>query len=100
MKQSRTMAEVRRHIDEIDRRIIALLAERGGYVEQAARIKKARAEIVDRARIEDVVARARAAAVEAGLDPAIAESVYRPMIDAFIAFETKAYDRLHTDPAD
>ncbi len=77
-----------------------MLAERCGYVEQAARIKKARAEIVDRAHIEDVVAMARAAAVEAGLDPAIAECVYRPMIDAFIAFETKAYDRLHADPAD
>ena len=100
MKHCTTMAEVRRQIDELDQRIVALLAERGGYVEQAARIKRRRAEIVDRARIEEVVAKARAAAVEAGLDPAIAEGVYRPMIDAYITFETEAYDRLDAGAAD
>ena len=97
MKHCTTMAEVRRQIDELDRRIVALLAERGGYVGQAARIKRSRAEIVDPARIEEVVAKARATAVEAGLDPGIAERVYRSMIDAFIAFETKTYDRLRAD---
>jgi chorismate mutase len=30
------MTEVRDNIDELDRRIVALLAERGGYVAQAA----------------------------------------------------------------
>ena len=34
-----TMAEVRRHIDHIDLEIVALLAERWGYVSQASRIK-------------------------------------------------------------
>ncbi len=100
MKHCTTMAEVRRQIDDLDRRIIALLTERGGYVGQAARIKRSRDEIVDRPRIEEVVAKARAEAAEAGLDPDIAERIYRPMIDAFIAFETEAFDRLRADPAE
>ena len=86
------MTEVRDNIDELDRRIVALLAERGGYVAQAARIKAARDTLVDRARIEDVVAKTWTLAVEQGLDPIIAERVYRPMIDAFIDFETATYD--------
>ena len=99
MKHCTTMAEVRRHIDDLDRRIIALLAERGGYVGLAARIKRSRDEIVDHSRIEEVIAKARATAAEAGLDPDIAERIYRPMIDAFIAFETEAFDRQRADPA-
>ncbi len=99
MQQCSTMAEVRRNIDRIDQQIIALLAERGHYVGQAARIKAARSDIVDRARIEDVVAKVRASAAKAGLDPDLAEAIYRPMMDAFIAFETREYDRLHGPPA-
>jgi chorismate mutase len=41
-----------------------------------------------------MVAKIRTLAVEQGLDPIIAERVYRPMIDAFINFETATYDRL------
>ncbi|MBU0700700.1 chorismate mutase [bacterium] len=32
--------EVRTHIDSIDRQIVSLLADRGGYVKQAAQFKK------------------------------------------------------------
>ena len=94
MKHCTTMAEVRDNIDELDRRIVALLAERGGYVAQAARIKGARDDIVDRPRIEDVIAKVRATAAEQGLGPDITERVYRSMIDAFTVFETETYDRL------
>lgn len=99
MKQCSTMAEVREGIDRIDREIVKLLAERGRYVGQAARIKAARSDVVDRARIEDVVAKVRAAAVAAGLEPDLAEAIYRPMMDAFIAFEAREFDRLHGPPA-
>ncbi len=37
-----SMADVRRHIDELDTRIVALVAERSGYVAPAARIKRLR----------------------------------------------------------
>ncbi|MFQ5785319.1 MAG: chorismate mutase [Alphaproteobacteria bacterium] len=100
MKHCTTMAEVREQIDDIDRRIVALLAERSGYVSQAARIKATRAEIVDHARIEEVVAKARAAAGTAGLDADLAERIFRPMVDAFIAFETDEYERRQTASGD
>ena len=34
-----SMADVRRNIDALDLRIVALIAERSGYVAQAARVK-------------------------------------------------------------
>ena len=89
-----TMAEVRRHIDEIDVRIVSLLAERGGYVAQAARIKQSADQVHDQARIDFIVDRVKALALERGAPPAVAEATYRAMIDAFIAFERQEFARL------
>lgn len=35
-----SLDEVRQHIDRIDRQLVALIAERGGYVAQAAGFKR------------------------------------------------------------
>jgi len=94
------MADVRGHIDRIDRDIVALLAERAGYVRQAARIKPVRADIVDPARIEDVVSKVRCRAREHDLEPDLVEVVYRLMIDRFIAQEAAEFERLRNDSGD
>lgn len=89
-----TMAEVRQGVDALDRALVALLAERQGYMDAAARIKSDRGVVRDEARIEDVVAKVRAAAREAGLSEAIAEPVWRTLIDRCIAYEFGVWDRL------
>ncbi len=91
---ARTMADVRREIDRLDRALVRLIAERQSFMDAAARIKGARAAVHDRARIEDVVAKVLKSAEEAGLSPAIAEPVWRTLIDRCIAYEFGAYDRL------
>lgn len=88
-----TMAQVRQGVDALDRALVVLLAERQGYMQAAARIKGARAAVHDRARIEDVVTKVKAAARAAGLSEAIAEPVWRTLIDRCIAYEFAAFDR-------
>ncbi|HEX8583476.1 MAG TPA: chorismate mutase, partial [Allosphingosinicella sp.] len=41
----RTMAEVRAGVDALDAKIVALIAERFGYMDAAARIKPERAAV-------------------------------------------------------
>ncbi len=94
----RNMAEVRAEIDRIDREVVALLAERGGYVRRAAQVKGKRAEIVDSERIEDVIAKVRGRARDLGLSPGLVEPVYRLMIERFIELEKVEFDRLHGAP--
>lgn len=91
------MTEVRQGVDAIDRMLVELLAERQGYMDAAARIKTDRRVVRDVARIEDVVAKVKAAAREAGLSEAIAEPVWRTLIDRCIAYEFEAWDRLRED---
>jgi len=90
----RDMAELRAEIDRIDRALVALLAERQGYIERAAAIKTDRGRVHDAARIEDVVAKVVAAARGAGLSAEIAEPVWRTLIARCIAHEFATFDRL------
>jgi isochorismate pyruvate lyase len=89
-----TMADVRAGIDALDRELVGLLARRQGYIEAAARIKPQRSAVYDAARIEAVIANVRAAAAGAGLSPAIAEPVWRLLIERCIAHETETFDRI------
>jgi isochorismate pyruvate lyase len=49
------MAEVRAEIDALDLAIVALLADRLHYIDEAARIKQSRDQVRDEARIADVL---------------------------------------------
>ena len=83
-----TMEELRVEIDALDRQLIALLAHRTRLVARAAEIKQVvglPARIPDR--VEDVVAKVRARAAEAGVDDGLAERLWRDMIEHFIAQE-------------
>ena len=87
------MADVRHEIDRLDRVLVALIAERQGFMDAAARIKGHRGLVRDEARIEDVMAKVTACAKDAGLSLAIAEPVWRTMMDRCIAYEMAAFDR-------
>jgi isochorismate pyruvate lyase len=88
----RTMVEVRSEIDRLDRALVALLAERQTYIERAAAIKSQRTAVYDQARIDDVIAKVLAAARSVGLSVAIAEPVWRTLVDRSIAHELAVFD--------
>ena len=90
----RSMAEVRAGVDALDRALVALMAERVRYMDAAARIKPDRAAVHDAARIEAVVGHVLEAAEARGLPAAVAEPVWRLLIDRCIAHEFQSFDRL------
>lgn len=84
------MHDLRARIDALDARLVRLLAERSALIDEAARIKlreglPARIE----ARVEEVAAHARRQALLAGLDPDLAERLWRLMMEHFIAQEDR-----------
>lgn len=82
-----SLEEVRTRIDQIDRQLVALLAERGAYVSQAARFKKTTDDVKAPQRVEQVIAKVTGLARELGANPAVTEQVYRAMIATFIQAE-------------
>jgi isochorismate pyruvate lyase len=77
-----TMAELRAEIDRLDAELVALFAERTGYIDRAVEIKS---EVGLPARIgsrvEEVVANVRRHAVGHGLPPDKMEKLWRKLID-------------------
>jgi isochorismate pyruvate lyase len=88
----RSMAELRDAIDALDRRLVSLMALRQRYIERAAVLKQSREAVRDPARVEEVVAKVLAEGCIAGLSPAIAEPVWRTLIETSIAHEFQAFD--------
>ena len=87
------MAEVRVEIDALDHQIVALLADRLHYIEEAARIKRSRSQVRDETRIADVLAKVAAEARALNADAAVVSSAYRALIEASIKHELKEFDR-------
>jgi len=88
------MQDVRCAINALDDLLVPLLVTRVGYMTQAARIKPHAAQVRDEARIEDIVVRVcERAAIEGG-DPEVIEQIYRSMMEACIAFESREFVRL------
>ncbi len=86
------MPTLRGQIDRIDRALVALIAERTGYIARAAVIKQRRDTVHDEARIEDVVAKIRRAAEALGVPGDLVEPVWRELIARSIAYEFEKFD--------
>lgn len=94
-----SIEEVRSNIDRIDRQIVALLAERGIFVKQAARFKKTTDDVKAPQRVEQVIAKVTALSQELGANPAVTEQVYRAMISGFINAELTEHAALNIKDA-
>jgi isochorismate pyruvate lyase len=82
--------EIRQRIDAVDRRLVALLAERSSLVGEVVRYKRAHhMPVVDRGREDRMLARIGDLAKEEHLDPRVAQQVLRTIIDGFTLLEVE-----------
>ena len=85
-----TMQELRVEIDKLDSQLIEMLVTRSGYIDRASDLKQGEAlpaRIPDR--VEEVVQNVRAKAEVSGMDPDLAEQLWRRLIDWSIAREER-----------
>jgi len=86
----RDLEEIRKGIDSVDRRLVALLGERARLVGEVVHYKRAHhMPVVDRGREDKMLARIADLAKEEGLDPRVAQQVLRTIIDGFTLLEVE-----------
>ena len=84
------LEDIRRQIDDVDRRLVALLAERARLVDGVVHYKRAHhMPVVDRGREDLMLARIADVAKDAGVDPRVAQQVLRTIIDGFTLLEVE-----------
>ncbi|WP_029075359.1 chorismate mutase [Kaistia adipata] len=84
-----TKAHIRTEIDRLDGELVALLAERFGYVRRMAEIKSSPDEALVPERVDEVLDRVAVAAVTAGLDEELARDLWRKLIEWNIDYERR-----------
>ncbi len=94
-----SLAELRGQIDRIDAALIERLAERQSYLDVIARLKGDASKIRDPARIEEMIARLRASALQAGLDPLLAEQIWRAIAEASAQYQERVLGAPSPDAA-
>ena len=82
-----SIEDVRQGIDTLDREIIALIGERSRYVAAAARYKTSESSVRAPERQRAMLAQRRRWAQEEGLSPDVIETIYRNLLEYFIARE-------------
>ena len=86
------MVDIRYQIDLLDKKLVALLAERQQLIEAAGKVKPLRQTVRDEARIEEVIRLVLAEARAQNLSVEIAEPVWRQLIESSIAYEFSVFD--------
>jgi len=86
-----TLEDLRRRLNDIDRRLLAIVAERKGVSGEVARVKRATGTPTrDYEREREVILGVRAAAAELGLAPTLAEDLLRLLIRSSLTTQERA----------
>jgi len=87
VKECNTLDEARDEIDAVDTKIVELIAQRNDYIKQIAHFKTSIDEVKAEDRINDVISRVRAQAIELELSPNLINDLYVRMIDGMVESE-------------
>ncbi len=92
-QKCQSIEEVRGNIDEIDRQIIGLIAQRAEYVKVAAQFKKSITDVKASDRVKRMMITRRAWAEECGMDPDFVEKLFTSMVQYFIGAEVTEWEK-------
>ena len=91
IKTCHSLEETRSEIDALDEQIVGLIAARNAYIRQLAHFKNSIDEIKAQDRIDDVINRVRAQAIDRDLSPNLINDLYLRMIDAMVDSEVAEF---------
>ena len=92
-KNFKSLHEVRKSIDNVDTRLVKLIAEREFYVKEALKFKISKKQIIDKKRINIVLKRIKNLSKKYKVNRLIVEKIWKLMIKNFIILENKLFKK-------
>ena len=92
-KKFKNLKEVRKNIDNVDTRLVKLIAEREFYAKEAVKFKIDRSQIIDRKRINAVLSRVKKLSKKYKVNSLTVEKIWKLMIQNFIVLENKLFKK-------
>ena len=92
-KKFKNLKEVRKNIDNVDTRLVKLIAEREFYAREAVKFKIDRRQIIDRKRINTVLSRVKKLSKKYKVNSPTVEKIWKLMIQNFIILEKKLFKK-------
>jgi isochorismate pyruvate lyase len=92
-KKFRNLKEVRKSIDNVDNRLVRLIAEREFYEKEAVKFKTNRSQIIDKKRINTVLSRIKKLSKKYKVNSLTIEKIWKLMIQNFIILEKKLFKK-------
>ena len=92
-KKFKNLNEVRKSIDNIDTRLVKLIAEREFYAKQAVKFKTNKKQIIDRKRINIVLKRINSLSKKYKVNSLTVERIWKLMIKNFIILENRLFKK-------
>ena len=92
-KKFKNLKEVRKNIDNVDTRILKLIAEREFYAREAVKFKTDRSQIIDRKIINAVLSRVKKLSKKYKINNLNVEKIWKLMIQNFIILENKLFKK-------
>ena len=92
-KRFKNLKEVRKSIDNVDARLVKLIAEREFYAREAVKFKTDKNQIIDRKRINTVLSRVKKISKKYKVSSLTVEKIWKLMIQNFIILEKKLFKK-------
>ena len=89
--KSKKINSLRKKLDKIDDRLLSLIKIRTGIVNKVLETKKYKKDIIDRQRINNILARIKKKSKLKKIDPKITTKIWSAMIRAYIDFEYRNF---------
>ncbi len=90
---NKNILKIRKNLDRLDNYLLDLIRKRSKLVDQVIKNKKFKKDIVDKKRIKIILKNISKKSKAKGIDPAITKKIWKTMINAFIDYEYKNFNK-------
>lgn len=84
---------IRKHLDKLDEKLLALIKKRTLLVDQVLKTKKYKKEIIDKKRISVILKKIKAKSKKRNIDFRITKKIWSTMIKAYIEYEFRNFKK-------